>query len=483
MVARTGAGESASPAIRVGLAAVLVSICAAYGPVLSLDHLGWDTWPLLLTSRVESLGDLAGSFTEKLMDGRYPHGDFYRPVLSLSIALDGAIWGTRAFGFHLTDLLLLLLSTLAVYALGRRLLGDAWAALAACALFALHPLHFVSLPATARRADMLANLFTLLALLRLPARGGGSGWGAGLLALLAVGSKESGVLAVPLLAVLATVEDEGDRPQRIRAALSAAAPAVALVALFLGARALVLGGMGGHAGTSLVSGVLRTPGLILLFVPMLLMPQPVGGPQVLAGLALALLLIVASFVFTVRSPGAVRSLWVSGSWGGALLILSGVSGDRAPWYVSSLLPAYALAFGALVAGVRSGWDGAPRPRQLAGAAVAVLLAIAPLRYSGLFERYPQWERLSSESSVFLADLQERIEAAEPGGAVVRVSGLPQRAPRRRPVGVYGAGGLAPYSVQAWAEVALPERRVRVLAQDPVQIADDEVVVVLVGAEP
>jgi hypothetical protein len=462
---------------------VLVLACAAYWPVLSLDHLGWDTWPLLLTSRIASVGDLAGSFTEKLMDGRYPHGDFYRPVLSLSIALDRAIWGTRAFGFHLTDLLLLLLTTVAVYALGRRLLGDAWAALAACALFALHPLHFESLPATARRADALANLFTLLALLRLPARGGGRGVCAGLLALLAVGSKESGVLAAPLLAVLAMVEGEGDRLQRVRAALRAAAPALALVALFLGARALVLGGMGGHPGTSLVSGVLRAPGLVLLFVPTLLVPQPVGGAQALAGLALALLLVVASFVFTVRSPRAVRSLWVSGSWGGALLILSGVSGDQAPWYASALLPAYVLMFGALVAGVRTGWDRAPKPAQLAGAAVALLLAFAPLRYSGLFERYPQWERLSSESSVFLADLRERIAVAEPGGPVLRVFGLPQRAPRRRPVGIYGAGGLAPYSVQAWVEIELPGRRVRVLARDPVQIAHDEIVVVLVGAEP
>ncbi|MGI9591550.1 MAG: hypothetical protein ACR2P8_09290, partial [Myxococcota bacterium] len=245
--------------VGVALAAILGLAFAAYFPLLGLDHLGWDTWPLLVSARVASFGDLAASFTEVLMDGRYPHGDFYRPVLSLSVGFDGVFWGLRPFGYHLTDLLLLLLTCLAAFAAGRRLLGDPWAAVAACALFALHPLHFESLPVTARRGDALAGLFTLLALVCLPPRGQGRGLGATLFAVLAVGSKETGLLAAPLLVVLAFVEGEGSPARRWRDALRVAAPALVALAVFLLLRLWVLGGLGGHGGSSLVAGALRAP--------------------------------------------------------------------------------------------------------------------------------------------------------------------------------------------------------------------------------
>jgi hypothetical protein len=103
---------------------------------------------------------------------------------------------------------------------------------------------------------------------------------------------------------------------------------------------------------------------------------------------------------------------------------------------------------------------------VAGAAVALLLALSPLRYSGLFERYEQWHTLSAESAAFLTDLQVRIEALPPDGGVVKTSGLPERRPRTGPVGVHGAAGLGRYSVRAWAVLALPGRRVVVLEDEP-----------------
>ena len=340
-------------AVGFALAAILGLAFAAYAPLLGLDHLGWDTWPLLVSARITSFGDLAGSFAEELMDGRYPHGDFYRPVLSLSVGFDGVWWGLRPFGYHLTDLLLLLLTCVAAFAAGRRLLGDSWAALAACALFALHPLHFESLPVTARRGDALAALFTLLALVSLPPRGAGRGLGAMLFAVLAVGSKETGVLAAPLLVVLAFAEGEGEPGRRIRDALRVAAPALLAVAVFLLLRLWVLGGLGGHGGSSLVTGVLRAPLLAWLFVPALLVPQPLGAEAL--GLALALGLAAALALVRRFEPRVGRACLVSGAWLIGLLLLSGISGDLAPWYAAALLPAYGLLYGALVAGALAGW--------------------------------------------------------------------------------------------------------------------------------
>jgi len=479
MVTRGASSQRGGPiplAVVAGLTLVLLLAWWAYRPVLALGHLGWDTWPLLLASRITSGGDLLGTFSEPLMDGHYPHGDFYRPLLNLSVALDHAFWGTLPFGYHLTDLLLLLLTSGAVFAVGRRLLGDPWAALAACALFTLHPLHFESLPATARRGDALAGLFTLLALFTLPRPGQGRGVTAGLCALFAVAAKETGALAAPLLAVLAFAEAEGSPGLRARAGLRAAVPALLFLVGFLALRMLVLGGLGGHAGSSIVSGVGRAPGLAGLFVPALLVPQPAGAFAGLAALVLGMALFVALFLFARKSPRLRRALLVPSTWALALLVLSGVSGDLAPWYAPTLLPAYALVFGALIAALRSGGRSLPLTARAAGATVALLLALSPLRYSGLFERYEQWHALSAESAAFLTELQARIEALPPDGGVVRASGLPESRARTGPVGVHGAAGLGRYSVRAWAALELPGRRVVVLADEPEAREAGEVVV-------
>ncbi len=464
-----------------GVVVVLVLAWRAYRPVLALGHLGWDTWPLLLASRITTAGDLVGTFSERLMDGLYPHGDFYRPLLNLSVAFDYALWGTLPFGYHLTDLLLLLLTCGAVFAVGRRLLGDPWAALAACALFALHPLHFESLPVTARRGDALAGLFTLLALWSLPRGAGRRGWAAAVCALLAAASKESGALAAPLLVLLAFAEGTGSAGARARAALRAGAPALALLACFLAARIGVLGGMGGHLGTSRAAGAERAPGLALLFVPALLVPQPAGAVPGQVGLALAVLLGLVLAIFARRSLRVRRVLWVPGAWAAGLLVLSGVSGDVAPWYAPTLLPAYALVFGVLIAGLRRASRTAGKTARAAGATFALLLALSPLRYSGLFERYEQWHELSAESATFLDDLRRRIEALPARGGRVRTSALPERRPRAGPVGVHGAAGLGLYSVRAWAALELPERRVVVRAGGSAAREAGVVVVVIDGA--
>ena len=60
--------------------------------------LGFDCYPIIVTSRVRSLSDFLGNFTEKLMDGRYEGpppftSEFYRPLVNWSFAVDEALWG------------------------------------------------------------------------------------------------------------------------------------------------------------------------------------------------------------------------------------------------------------------------------------------------------------------------------------------------------------------------------------------------------
>ena len=92
----------------IHLAAAVVAVSAAgalFAQTRLIGFVGLDTYPIIVSSRIKSFGDLVGTFTETLMDGRYPW-DFYRPLLNASIALDYAIWGLNAVGYQLTNALL-----------------------------------------------------------------------------------------------------------------------------------------------------------------------------------------------------------------------------------------------------------------------------------------------------------------------------------------------------------------------------------------
>ena len=439
----------------LALALILLAAVAAYRPFLALGHLGWDTWPLILTSRIASAADLLGSFREELMDGRYPNGHFYRPVTVLSLALDHAFWGLEASGYHLTDLALLLACTALVAMLARRLLGPGVGPLAAALLYALHPLHVETLPVAARRADTLAQLFTLLALI---AASGRRRVLCALAAGLAVGSKESGSIVVPLLLALGFAQTgAGPARERLLASLRAGALPIAAVGLVLLVRTAVLGGIGGHPGSSLLASPGRGLALAPTYGLLLLMPQPVlrDGALVRAiALATASLLAVA-LALLARDPSQRRLLLVSGVWLLGGLGLIGISGEIASWYALALLPPFALLVGALAqAAVRCAGQRRPWASALA-AALSLLLLAQALRFSPLLHDYPEWALVSARSRDFLARVQAAAEQARPGDSRT-VPGIPLgvATPLER-VGVRSALGLAEYSVEAWAVLAVP----------------------------
>ncbi len=458
----------------LGLALVLGASALAYRGVLGLELLGWDSYPTIAASRIRSPGDLAGTFREELMDGRYPGGRFYRPLTNLSFALDHALWGLEPFGYQLTNLLVLAAGIVAVFALAVRLLGAGAGAWIASAAFALHPLQLEWLPAAARRAEMLATLFTLASLLAClggPARRRSAVWTA-LCVVLATASKEIGAVALPLVAGAAWILPErASRRERAAAALRAAALPAAGMAMLLAARVAALGGLGGHPESALAAGVLR--GLLQLpdYARSLLLPQPLFGSPPLdlaAGLALAVG-AAAGLALATRS-GAARAdaapprrvLALVGLWLALLLALSGVSGVRAAWYAAPFLPPYALGLGLLASGALAAARARRRLAALVPGVVAALLLGTHLRYSALGHDYPEWRTASAQARDFLARLRDAVAAAPPG-TTIAVPGLPLgEAKPIGEVGIRSALGMSDYSVQAWAELALPAHPVRVV---------------------
>jgi tetratricopeptide (TPR) repeat protein len=234
---------------RPALVAVAVVALLACGG--SLYHgFVWDDRPLIVENRqLREPGGLASL----LSSGFWQTGDhhdrfraFYRPLVSLSYALDTAVWGRAPSGFHVTNLLLHLAAALLVYALACR--REAWPAAAAfgAALFAGHPVHVESVAWISGRTDLLCTVLCLAAFLldrvgARRARTSGARRAAALACFfLALLAKEMAV-TLPLLLGLDRFLRPGRPVARLRIAARAMAPYLVIAAGYVVLRRVVLG--------------------------------------------------------------------------------------------------------------------------------------------------------------------------------------------------------------------------------------------------
>lgn len=89
-------------------------------------------------------------------------GDSYRPIRTVSYALDYAIWGLNPAGFRFTNIVVHALNVLLTLWVARRLTGGARiASFAATAFFAVHPVQSESVAYISGRRDVLFALFFL----------------------------------------------------------------------------------------------------------------------------------------------------------------------------------------------------------------------------------------------------------------------------------------------------------------------------------
>lgn len=89
--------------------------------------------------------------------------NYWRPLFSISLALDYSLWQLNPLGFHLTNMLLHAINGILLYLLGKKL-QSAKSGMLASLLFAFHPIQAHAVSVISVRADLLAALFTLLAI-------------------------------------------------------------------------------------------------------------------------------------------------------------------------------------------------------------------------------------------------------------------------------------------------------------------------------
>ncbi|MFZ1036615.1 MAG: tetratricopeptide repeat protein [Smithella sp.] len=92
------------------------------------------------------------------------YAEFWHPLTWLSLMLDYQLHGLNAGGYHLTNLILHILSALLLFWLFNRMTGAIWKSAFVAAFFALHPLHVESVVWIAERKDVLSVFFWMLTL-------------------------------------------------------------------------------------------------------------------------------------------------------------------------------------------------------------------------------------------------------------------------------------------------------------------------------
>jgi len=149
---------------------ILIFIIVAVGMICYSYSMGgkfvWDdTYFVVENSAIHSLRNTPLFFTDPstLARGKLAHEN-YRPLVTLSYALDYAVWGLNTFGYHLVNTLFHVLNAILVFLLLKRFARDEVACFAAL-LFVAHPVQTEAVSWISGRSNVLFVFFYLTSLI------------------------------------------------------------------------------------------------------------------------------------------------------------------------------------------------------------------------------------------------------------------------------------------------------------------------------
>ena len=134
---------------------------AVFGRTLGNDFVNFDDHVYVydnpLVVRGLSIEGVIGAFT-------HTHARNWHPLTTLSHMLDCQLYGLKAGGHHLTNVILHTISALLLFLLLKQMTSALWQSAFVAALFAIHPLHVESVAWIAERKDVLSAVFFMLTL-------------------------------------------------------------------------------------------------------------------------------------------------------------------------------------------------------------------------------------------------------------------------------------------------------------------------------
>jgi hypothetical protein len=491
--ARRDTAARSAPRLSRGTQAALVGlvlvglVLATYWQFVGEYFHGGDTWPHIWTSRVQSPADVWRLLSTPLLTGTiFPDvvARFYRPVSSLSYALDYALFGMDPLAFHLTDLVVHVGVTLELCWLVTLVGARVWAAGAGAATFALHPVMVSVVPSLPRRHDSLAAAGVLgsLGLLAWATTHGGPRWrlavaGAVALEVFGAWAKEVGYAEVLLVA-----------PVLIAAALAAALPlpssarrisglvllcwGVAFVLVLL--RVLVLGGIGGYKDAPSPLGNYDVA--LNDFVQYLAWPFESIVPRSPRGwLEVFGLLLLASgvpWLFATRR----QRLSIAIGWVWLLACLAFQTGTRslAPYQMYTAIAGLAFLVGGGLAASVDLARHARRPEHLGAGVVGLagLLVVCGgvLRSSALLTEYQDWHLAGELARQYLGAIRPCLDSVPPGARVEADRYVGGIVDNTSEFILLQPGILGDYSVGPAVYLTMPEHRdLRVTARGAVDL--------------
>ena len=134
---------------------------AVFGQTLAHDFVNFDDHlyvyenPLIIKGI--STEGIIGAFT-------HTHARNWHPLTTISHMLDCQLYGLKAGGHHLTNVILHTISVVLLFLVLKQMTGGLWQSAFVAALFAIHPLHVESVAWIAERKDVLSAVFFMLTL-------------------------------------------------------------------------------------------------------------------------------------------------------------------------------------------------------------------------------------------------------------------------------------------------------------------------------
>lgn len=451
---------------------VLALAALVWWRIRAIGLVGLDTLPILYTAELPEL--LSG----RLM----PNHNMYRPVLSLSVWTEKQLFGLWAPGYQATNALCLAFAALALGHLARRVVGTELAALVAALALLLHPSLIDVAPFVERRSELLMVGFAALSAASATRPGRGAALRAALFGLLAMGSKDNGLVALPLAAGAAWIAAQGTPRARVARAGAACWPLALATVAFAGWRARVVGGLGGRGDREPLALVAEHPGQVLELVDRALRPEPFASERPLTAVLLAAvaaaLLAVLWLGHGARRPRSTRpgstrpgtarpwrGVLLGALWTEAFLLTYAARGVWRLWYVLPLAAGLSLCLGGVTERLAEAWRArGERPLAARAAGLGLVALALSLGWQARFgvvlgDLRPLRER-TRRIEAFYGELERRIETFGPGIAIA-VPELPSRIETPPGPGYYdNVRDVTKTTVRAWAAVRLPGERVR-----------------------
>jgi hypothetical protein len=371
-------------------AALLAVLLTIYLPDIGHGFLR-DDFRWIDQGRADSLSQIGSLFTTNV--------GFYRPLVSVSFAADYAVWDLNAFGYAITNLLLLIACAALLAALVRRLGLPVAAAVLAAGVFAFN-FHGVNMALLwlSGRTSLLALCFALLsvnAVLR--------GWSiaAGLACLAALLSKEEAVVLPAVMTLFVLISPRGPEgpPLRSTWAMWLALP------IYIALRA----GSGAFTPSTAPDYYQYTfaPGAVL---------QNLGAYLDRAGTVTAAVSLLLWLLVPSRRPGFSederRTLWLAALWIPATFALTILLPVRSSLY--ALIPSAGCALIAAAFAARALRLNPARFTQVATVLIVIAAALVPVYRS----RNVRWVEPADLSRYVMEAVQATTTSYPAGGRVV-----------------------------------------------------------------